>query len=538
VAGEEPSVVRGPGGTTVVWKGISLYPALEPVEYARRKARVFSFLPRTLVFVPSVGLGYGLQELLSRLPPSASVLCVEAHQPLMALAIAQGLPRDPRLLVLRADSEELVARALREMGESRFRRVVEVPLSAGYRLAPELYGRMRKVLEEQIREYWRNRLTLIALGSLQVRNLISNIALFPCAGDFSSVSTSLPVVVAGAGPSLEETIPALRAVRSDVVLVAVDTALPRLAAESMPPDVAVALEAQTANLSDFLPPPSPKGTLLACELSSHPTAARLFGSSVRFFSSEFAPLSLFARMAGLRILPCPFPALGSVGVAAVNAALRMTSGHVFLTGLDLSYPRSLTHAGGTPYHLAALAQAARLSPPDVPSFRAMAARRSTAAKDKTGHMILTDPILLSYRETLLRVVAASGSRVWDVGSAGLDLGAPRITGKELVQRVRGARTRCVPLALGSVPLCSSQTAGAFVRSEKENLLRGTALVRDALRSGSPSLECLSFLAESDYTWVHFPDSPSPDLPDMSFLARVNAAALYYAERLRRVESLL
>jgi 6-hydroxymethylpterin diphosphokinase MptE-like len=538
MAEEDPSVVRGPHGTTTVWKGINLYPASDPVEYARRKARVFSFLPRTLVFVPSVGLGYGLEELLSRLPPSASVLCVEAHQKLMALALAQGLPRDPRLLVLRTDNEDMVARALREMGESRFRRVVEVPLCAGYRLAPQIYARMRKALEEQIHEYWRNRLTLIALGSLQVRNLISNISLFPCAGDFASVSTSLPVVVAGAGPSLEETIPALRAVRSEVVLVAVDTALARLAAESMPPDVAVALEAQTANLRDFLPPPSPKGTLLACELSSHPTAARLFGSSTRFFSSEFAPLRLFARMAGLRMLPCPFPALGSVGVAAVNAALRMTTGEVFLTGLDFSYPGSLTHARGTPYHLSTLAQADRLSPPDVPSFTAIAARRGTLAEDKTGQMVLTDPILLSYRESLRKLVALFGSRVSDVGTTGLDLGVPRITGRNLVQRVRGARTRGVPLSFGSAPLCSAQTVSAFVKSEEAALLRGAGLVRDALRSGSPSRECLSFIAESDYTWVHFPDIPTEEGPDRSFLARVNAAALHYAERFRRIESLL
>jgi hypothetical protein len=343
-------------------------------------------------------------------------------------------------------------------------------------------------------------------------------------------------VVAGAGPSLEEAIPALHAIRADVVLVAVDTALPRLATEGLLPDVAVALEAQVANLRDFLPPPSQ--TLLACELSSLPSAARLFGSRVCFFSSEFAPLRLFSRMAGARILPCPFPALGSVGVAAVNAALHMTTGDVYLAGLDFSFPRSLTHARGTPYHLSALEQSSRLSPPDMPSFHALAARRRVRTADKNGHAVFSDSVLMSYRDGLRNVIGRAGSRICDMSPGGLDLGAPRIAGSELMERVRGARDRGMPLSIGAGPLCSADKARSFIRAEREALLHGSRLLRDALHSGALSPECLSFVQESDYTWVHFPDSQGWHAGDKGFLARVNAASQYYAERLGRLESLL
>ncbi|HUI69714.1 MAG TPA: 6-hydroxymethylpterin diphosphokinase MptE-like protein, partial [Spirochaetia bacterium] len=531
-------LVRRENGQTLVWNGIDVYPGPDPREYARRKARIFSLSPRTLIFVPSIGLGYGLEELLSRLAPDCCILCVEAHQSVMALAIGEGLPQDPRLIMLRADDEEIVARAIAEMGDLRYRRVVEVPLCAGYRLAPEVYARMRRTLEEQVREYWRNRLTLIGLGSLQVRNLFSNIASFPEAGDFASLSTSMPVVVAGAGPSLEEALPAVRAVRRDVLLVAVDTALPRLSAESMLPDIVIALEAQTANLRDFLPSPRAGTVLLACDLSSHPSAVRLFGVHARFFSSEFAPLHLFARMASAGILPCPFPALGSVGVAAVNAALRLTSGEVFLTGLDLSYPRSITHASGTPYHLAALSETTRLSGPDGPSFRAMAARKKTVVADKQGEPVLTDAVLMSYRESLRRLVSSAGQRVADAGSTGLDLGAARITERELKERVRGAASRCAHLEGSKDPLCSRDSARSFIKAEEAILRHGAILLRDALQSRSPSQECLQFLEDADYSWVHFPDAPNKAETGRSFLARVNAAVRYYAERLAKLESLL
>jgi hypothetical protein len=79
---------------------------------------------------------------------------------------------------------------------------------------------------------------------------------------------------------------------------------------------------------------------------------------------------------------------------------------------------------------------------------------------------------------------------------------------------------------------------AFVRAERDILRHGDDLLRAAISSGAVSEECLSFLKEADYTWVHFPDAPGEGMPDRGFLARARAAAGYYAERLRRLESFL
>ncbi|HVP18741.1 MAG TPA: 6-hydroxymethylpterin diphosphokinase MptE-like protein [Spirochaetia bacterium] len=535
---DEPTLLPTEKGTTAVWRGVDLYPSPDPVGYARRKARVFSLSPRSLVYVPSIGLGYGLAELLASLPPGCAVLCVEAHQPLMALAMAQGLPRDQRLMIVRTDDEQAAAGALREMGESRFRRVVEVPLNAGYRLAPAVYAGMRRALEDQLHEYWRNRLTLIALGSLQVRNLFANVPLLARGGDLTSLRTSLPVVVAGAGPSLEEFLPALRAVRSNVILIAVDTALPRLAQESLPPDIVVALEAQLANLQDFLPRLPEAGTLLACELSSLPAVPRLFDGRVHFFSCAFAPLRLFTRMAGAGILPCPFPALGSVGVAALNAALRLTSKQVFLAGLDFSYPGFLTHTRGAPLHLAALAGSFRLDAAEGTSFKAIVERRKKIVPDKTGRPVLTDAILASYRDSLRRIVAYAGGRVYDACASGLDLGAPRVSHRELKEMVNAAGEGGHTLEAGRASVTTVERLRSFIRSELEILDRGEELLRAALGSSTASPDCLRFLDDADYALIHFPDWPRNEAPDRGFLARADVAARYYAERLRRVQSLL
>ena len=110
---EEPLLLHTDAGPTLHWRGVDFYPGEDPVNYARRKARVFSPLPRSLYFVPSLGLGHGLKELLQALPPESSVLCVEAYQEVMAVAMTRGVPRDSRLVVVRTGDPEGAVSALR-----------------------------------------------------------------------------------------------------------------------------------------------------------------------------------------------------------------------------------------------------------------------------------------------------------------------------------------------------------------------------------------------------------------------------------------
>ena len=535
--GEDPLLIETGEGRTLLWKGLSFYPSGNPLEYARRKARVFSPPTRSLVFVPSVGLGYGLSELLERLPEGCAVLCVEVHQEVMAMALSQGLPADPRLSIVRTAEPAGAAAALESMGIHRFRRVVELPLCAGYRLSPELYAQCRKRLEEEVRRYWQNRLTLIALGSLQVSNVLLNLSLLPGAHDLSALSTARPVVVAGAGPSLDECIPAMSRLRRGFVLAAVDTAFPCLAAHGIFPDIVVALEAQVVNMQDFIPFRS-DSAVLACDLSSHPAVNRLFAGRLYYFSSRFAPLRLFDRLAEAHLLPALFPALGSVGVAAVHAGLRIGRGDVFLTGLDLSFPGARTHAQGSPYHLAMLNGSSRLRPIGQDAFQALAARVLVRAADKRGGFVRTDKVLKSYRDSVEEVVRDSAARVMDFGPQGLELGIGRISMGEWEERLACGSAPPARLEIDTVSVFTRDQVRRFFQAEKGLLERALDALRETTAGGGASEECRALLREIDYTWVQFPDPPGLENPDRSFLARARVAAGHYARRLERIASIL
>jgi hypothetical protein len=535
---EEPLLVPTDAGPSLHWKGVVFYPAANPIEYARRKARVFSPPPRTLVFVPSVGLGYGLEELLQRLSEHSAILCVESSQEIMGCAVAHGLPRDPRLLIVRTSEAAGVREALRSLGVARFRRVVEVPLCAGYRLSPALYTRLRVTLEEDIRRYWQNRLTLIAMGSLQVRNLFSNLAFLPYARDFSALASGRPAVVAGAGPSLDDSIPTLVKLRERYVLVAADTALPALMARGLVPDLVVALEAQLANLQDFIPGRSAT-TLIASDVTSHPAVNRLFPGRTFFFSSRFAELGIFDRLDRAGLLPASFPALGSVGVAAVRSAMRITGGDVFLTGLDFSLPGLRTHARGTPHHVAMLLGAARNHPPGQDTFAVIAARPLVRVPDKSGSPVMTDRVLMSYRDNLRAEVGEEADRVNDIGTAGLDLGLRRL-GAARFEEILGATaaSRGAALDIDATRGFPAENLRSFFTDEIGLLRRAAGSMRQAAASGSVSEECRALLGDVNYAWVHFPDEPELPTPSRGFLARVGVATGYYAMRMERIGSVL
>jgi hypothetical protein len=403
---EAPLLLQTEKGLTARIGNLFLYPPDDPLGYARRRALSAEIPPRTLVFVPSVGLGHGLPELLSRLPQTSSILCVEIDQRIMALAAAAGLPKDPRLTIIRTESEAAAADVLAGMGTGSFRRVVNLPLSAGYRIGREIYSKIQAALASEIRAYWQNRMTLIGMGSLYVKNLFDNLPMLAGAGDFGSLSTENPVVVCGAGPSLDPCIPFLRKLRDRYLLVSVDTALPALAACALVPDLIVTLEAQHANLADFIP--FRDSTIpVAADLISSPEVLRMSPGSLYFFSSSFAPIPLFDRLKQNGLLPFPIPALGSVGVAAVFVSARLTAGDVFLAGLDFSFPRGQIHARGTPSHLSMLSTSCRFRSVGQDAFASFLGRPRVRGIDKRGSSVVTDLTLRSYRDQLETIVRAN-----------------------------------------------------------------------------------------------------------------------------------
>ena len=422
----QPHLVDTGCGHTVSYRGKTLYSPRNPRGAAIRRVEKLEVQPGTLIFIPSLGLGYGLPELLEKLPPSCHVLCVEADEQLFKLGISQEqpLPKSAHLTIIRTDGPQHAAATVQKIGPWRFRRVVPLHLCAGYQFHRRTYGLLLEAVEEEIRLFWQNKLTLVAMTELWLKNLFTNLRALPAAGDIADLATELPIVVCGAGPSLERSLEWIRVIREQVILMCVDTALPALADAALLPDWVFTLDAQLYTLEDFIPSRDSRIALI-CDLTSNPLVLRLF-PNIFFCATRFHPLSLFDRLEAASLLPSALPPRGSVGVSAVEAALSITSGPVLFTGLDFSYTGNQSHARGTPSHLRMLRGCRRLQPCGMIPFETLLARPRLWLSGKGGNRVLTDLVLQSYARQL-RSVCEQTSGCFDLSTEGLPVGAERIT---------------------------------------------------------------------------------------------------------------
>jgi hypothetical protein len=280
---------------------------------------------------------------------------------------------------------------------------------------------------------------------------------------------------------------------------------------------------------------------------------------VFFFSSAFAPLSLLRRMEQAGLLPFPFPPLGSVGVAAVHAALAMTGENVFVTGLDFGYPEGRTHARGSPAHLAMLCSCRRCRPAGQDAYAAILSRHRVREADKRGRPLLTDAILRSYRDALARRLETDAGRVRDAGLTGLPFGAAAVTSGELSDLLAAAPRAGERLLTRHGETRQKSVLRSFLDAEMHLLDEADGLVVRLLASaagraapapaaaqapgaspaGASPAEGItaaesSLLASVDYAYAHFPDQPGPGTPSRSFLARALIALRYYSRRLERL----
>ncbi|MDR2742841.1 MAG: DUF115 domain-containing protein [Treponema sp.] len=549
---ETPRQLQGRRGFYVSYKGKTLLSRVDSIGQGERAAAAFPKSKRTLYLCPSPLYGYGLALFLDALDGDSAVLCVEADEQLLELSRrAMGeLLADPRLGLLPAAGEEELCAYVRDTwGARRFRRVELLRLTGGWQLFPARYEALAAVLRRRVTADWGNAMTLVKLGRRYARNALQNLALIPRAPSLGALSfDSAPVLVLGAGPSLDGLLAGLRdtfgaaleeSAQRPFRIVAVDTALPPLLDRNIRPDLVAALECQHWNLRDFIGA-APWKIPAAMDLSALPATAEALGGPVCLFATPWTGLALFRRLSAAALLPVAMPPLGSVGLTAVALACRLSRGIILVGGLDFSFTPDAYHARGTAGHRDRLQGQDRFH--GIINASAAFRRGSFRTLAKTGVPVWSDPALRSYRD-LFEGEFARESRVRDIAGPGLPLGVPALSLAEALACLRaqagglpgpqgpdGEGERRGGDSPGEFPpppphgSALAEKTAAFVRGEREAL----RLLREILSGTAPPpppdrFEAL--LDEEDYLWAHFPDCAAaggrrPPATDLSFLKRV------------------
>lgn len=528
-------------GTNVYYGNVPLYPvSSDPKEGTLRKIKAyFPIAPQTLIYVPSPLLFYGISELLENTDNSVHILCVEALQSFMKFSIDNVdsyIFSHDRISFVRTDSVEQILTVLRQLGVERFKRVIPMYLNRGYTFCRDTYDALNEAIAKEIRYYWENKITSIHMGHRWLKNLFLNLSSFPRSKDLSTLQVEKPVLVTGAGISLEKTCVDLRAsgMKNEFYIIATDTSLPTLLSHSIYPDSVCILESQTYNLRDFIGS-IPLKCAVFCDITAHPQSFYINNGRIHLFSSTFSDNALFQRMSSQGILPTQIPPLGSVGISALEIASSITEYPIFYTGLDFAFLPGKTHARGTEHHKHTLMSWNRTNPNCMYSYSVHS--KSFPILDQFGNPCRSDLVLHSYAETA-REKTKGKKQYFNLGNFGLPSGGISAVLREIsnYKKIFPSNNPVTdPKKETGEKREKSFSPNAnncldFLQEEKRALSQFIEFGKAFLQgSQKPHLydELISSLKRVDFILIPFPDQERKRGPDITFIKRSLASALVY-----------
>jgi hypothetical protein len=193
-----------------------------------------------------------------------------------------------------------------------------------------------------------------------VRNFFRNIALFQNTLKYKKMD--VPIVITGSGPSLEAAIPRIKAVREGFFVLAASSSLQALAAGGITPDMAISTDGggwALTHLYSFFRLQTTKPPLMALSLCA---AVPSQCSDIPLLPMNDG--SLWQNMA-LNAIGLPsvlIPQRGTVTASALELALEISNGGIFLAGMDLSVRGIRSHARPNGFDYLFFGCASRLRP--------------------------------------------------------------------------------------------------------------------------------------------------------------------------------
>ena len=584
-----PRSVQTEGSISVLYKGRYLYSKYAPEKAIKRTVLSKPVAPGTLVLACSPVLCLCLAELCASLPENCFVLGCEFDAVLYAFSL-KYIPHDiARFAMLSPDElPKLPFMLTKRRAETKsgaflppagtFRRVLRADFSAGTQFFPQHYAALTEAAENAVMRFWKNRITLIKFGRRFSRNLFRNIARLPrsCPIENLAQSVEKPIIVFGAGESMEKTARSIRSVQSAFYIVAADAALTPLFRFGIEPDAVVCEEAQSVIAPFFLGANGKRFRVFA-GITSWPKLFDLSDGTICYFSPHYDDTAFFDSLVVRRILPCIMPPLGSVGLTATKIALMLRKTDripVFVTGLDFSYRAGTTHARGSAPHTARLASSFRISP--AANYEAAFGCSMQKIIGKDGSPFFTSPALLSYVQTF-RAYFSESPNLFDAGTTGIELGIPQKDVNDLIRESGNtvgterdrrkkdangaetivgqkdsendiARTGTDEKAVHAKKTFTERTAfserkALSVRNFYEKEECALERLKNILSSGQNMseterrVEIEKLLAAREYLYLHFPDGLKASF-DLSFLKRVRAEIDFFIKDIEVGKSIL
>ncbi|UTC63103.1 motility associated factor glycosyltransferase family protein [Treponema sp. OMZ 787] len=545
---EKPELIPIDSGFSVLYKGKYLYSKRSPQKNILQLVSSIAVKSETLVLCVSPVLGYGLKELLEKLPHNSFLLGLEADEELMSFSTSQidkAILEDSRFLYLRTESINILLSRLENFIKGKkIRRVVKIDFSGGAALNQAFYSQAFDFISQYISQTWINRLTLIQFGRNYARNFFKNyysiVKTNSCFGSLSEKSVRKPIIVIGAGPSLDSSVEFIKQNRDRLFVLAVDAAVSGLYPE-IRPDAVVLLESQYWIQKAFIGI-ADLGIPVIADLTANPSLlAKLNGDKIFFFTDytvqDSLAASFFSNLDEKVGLPLRLEAMGSVGLAALAVAemLGFDGLPIFHTGLDFSWGCGFSHSKLSYQVKNLFSDISKIKSPY--SGESLFPERLSFERGKDGCLAFTSPNLKNYAE-LYKKLFASKENFFDIGQSGLEINSNKIsldTAKKIIDDFYSNYEKSFSIKnnMDKINFIAFDYKNKeneiknFLTCEKEKLFKLKNIFTGKLTSSDEEIKEL--LLSMPYLYLHFPDynSLSDTILDKHFLSRVRIEIEYF-----------
>ncbi len=430
---QKPCVVQKietPQGFSVSYKEHLLYSKYNPSKSIITTVERLQLLPDTIILCCSPLLGYGLAELLEKLPENCLIVLCEAESALYEFSDEQGCLNFSDNRILKCTPEKLSDLPLTLYDLARtglYKRVIRIDLSAGTQFHKDFYDKLLAASIDSVMTFWKNRITLTRFGRRYSKNLFENLHYLAESKSITEYFNSVnkPILVFGAGESTQTFLNKYKDLISNYFVLCADTALQPLLKNGIKADGVFVEEAQSVIVKAFTG--IPDDIHIFAGLSSIPNLVHKYGAkNLSYFFTEYTKADFLDNLKSKGFMPPANKPFGSVGLTAVYYALKFRKDDsipVYVTGLDFSYSAGITHTKGALAHLLRLISANKIQ--SIDNYRAAFSNSTEKVIGKDGKICITTPVLKGY-SIMFKEIFGQTKNLFDLGISGIDLGLQRL----------------------------------------------------------------------------------------------------------------
>ncbi len=400
------------GLPTLKYKDKYLHSKYDPINEGIKLANSLPTEGKRNIIIFGLALGYHITPLLDR-DPMINVIVIESSVEVLGClkeCNRWSLLKNVKLFF--GDLSQLNNWFFQNIEEEQSDSILLFDYIPSIGIDPNYYEKAKKIVNDVFKYKLQSYLTTLGFGKRWHENCLKNLKLYSRFSVLVNKST-LPVFLVGSGPSLDDQITKLPELSNRGIVIALAPTYHRLVEEGVRVHFLVSTDGGIANrihLSQH--GPRNEATILISTLSVTPYILRLWKGNILIMNLEL-PLEEYL----LDDIP-GIPMQGNVALAAFWIAQRITSGPIYLIGMDFAFTRGAYHFKGNRMEDILAFSGNKVRPYDTRFYDIISRFKQVTIPGQDGTEIKTNLAMQSYLSWLEVAISESNQSVYTLNHSG------------------------------------------------------------------------------------------------------------------------